>query len=55
MLVEGKIEIEDVKGEEDEDDNEEFFDSNDQFIEDVTEVLEGYECGEGGVLIEEDE
>lgn len=55
MLVEGKTEIEDAKGEEDEDDNEEFLDSNDQFIEDVTEVSEGHECGEGGVSTEEDE
>ena len=58
MLVEGKTEIEDAKGEEVEDDNEEeFLDSNDQVIEDVTEVSEGHEYDEEGVLhaTEEDE
>ena len=51
MLVEGKTEIEDAKGGEDEDDNEEeFLDSNDQVIEDVTEVSEGHEYDEEGVL-----
>ena len=55
---EGKAEIEEARGEKDDDDDrEEFLDSNDQVIEDVTELSEGHECDKEGVsqATEEDE
>ena len=54
-----KAEIGEAKGEEDEDDDdeEEFLDSNDQVIEDITEVPESHECDKETVpqATEEDE